>query len=163
MTIRSSSFYRIVFAKSLPDILTPARNSEGRFHHDGEPALYTSCTPEGARLALGYYARPEDPPRLIVKLNVTNANLFDLGDKAACSALSINYDDATVRWQNERAIGALATPWKISDVVRKSGADGMFFPSSSRPDLFHMVLFRWNFLGGAVVRTIGQPQPCDLS
>lgn len=161
MTAQSGSFYRIVFADNLQNLLAPVRNPEGRFHHNNQQALYTSCTPEGAHLALGYYAQPEDPPRLIVELNVNGADLFDLRDKAACGELSLNYDDATVRWQNERAAGGPATTWRISDAVRATGADGMYYPSSSRPDVFHMVLFRWNSLGGAVVQTTGPPLPCD--
>ena len=50
----------------------------------------------------------------------------------------------------------------VSDAVRASGADGMIYPSSTRAEISHMVLFRWNALGGAVVRTIGSPRSCQL-
>ncbi|MBV1867794.1 MAG: RES family NAD+ phosphorylase [Marinosulfonomonas sp.] len=160
MTPQIISVYRIIFEQHLPDVLAPVRSPEGRFHHDGEAALYSSCTPDGARLALGYYARANDAPRQIVELAITGAKLFDMRDAAACAALSITYSDATVRWQNERADDRLASPWRISDIVRRSGADGMYYPSSSQPEFFHLVLFRWNSLGGAKVRTVGQPRPC---
>lgn len=162
MTPLSGRFYRIVFADNLASVLDPVQNPEGRFHHGGQPALYTSATPQGARLALGYYARSDDPPRQIIELNVTNGNLFDLRDENACETLSIQRSDATVRWQKQRAAGQSASPWRVSDAVRVSGADGMIYPSSTRAGIFHMVLFRWNSLGGAVVRTIGSPRPCEL-
>lgn len=162
MKTQSGTFYRILFADNLHNVLTAVRNPEGRFHHQGQQALYTSCTPEGARLALGYYAQPDDRPRLIVELNVNGADLFDLRDETACAELSITYDDATVRWQNERSANEPATTWRVSDAVRASGADGMYYPSSSWPDVFHMVLFRWNSLAGAVVQTTGPPTHCDL-
>ena len=162
MNDQSGLFYRIVFADRLGDVLEPVRNPEGRFHHDGEPALYTSCTAAGARQALDYYARSDDPPRMIVELKVTGAKLFDLREPADRDTLSLNYDDALVRWQDERAAGRSATTWQVSNAVRASGADGMFYPSSTRPDVFHMVLFRWNSLGGAVVRVHGKPVPCEL-
>jgi RES domain-containing protein len=161
MTAQAGLFYRIVFSDSLADVLNPVRNPEGRFHNDGEPALYTSCTPEGARQALGYYARADDPPRSNVELEVTGAKLFDMRDRTARDALSLKYADASVRWQDERAAGLPATTWRISNAVRESGADGMYYPSSTKPDVFHMVLFRWNSFGGAEVRINGKPVPCE--
>ncbi|MGR3662917.1 MAG: RES family NAD+ phosphorylase [Paracoccaceae bacterium] len=163
MIAANKRFYRIVFEENLANVLAPVRNPEGRFHHGGQAALYTSATPEGARLALGYYAKPADPPRLIVELNVVDADLFDLRDANACAAHSISYSNATVRWQNERAEEKPATPWQISDIVRKTGADGMIYPSSTRAEVFHMVLFRWNEMGGAMVRQVGLPYACVLN
>jgi hypothetical protein len=119
MTTQSGSFYRIVFADNLHNVLAPVRNPEGRFHHHDQQALYTSCTPEGERAALGYYAKPDDAPRLIVELNVTGTDLFELRDASACAALSINCNDATVRWQNERAASKPASPWRIVTLYAK--------------------------------------------
>lgn len=158
----AETYYRIVFKQNLNNVMQSAQNPEGRFHHSGQPALYTSLTATGAQAALGYYAKADDPARLIVELAVSHANVFDLRDAGACTAFGITASDAIIRWQAERAAGQPATTWQISDTVRDTGADGMIYPSSSSSDIFHMVLFRWNNLGGAHVATMGTPQPCIL-
>lgn len=42
----SGTFFRIVTADRRNHVLAPAQCPEGRFHHDGQPALYLSPRPE---------------------------------------------------------------------------------------------------------------------
>lgn len=162
MNLVSGRFYRIVFKTDLSHLLRGAQSPEGRFHHSGQDALYMSLSSEGAKIALRYYQRDDDPPRLLVQMQVTDANLLDLNDKRIRQSLGISRADISVRWQDERKNGVPATPWRVSDAARETGADGIIYPSSTRRDLSHLVLFRWNALGGPEVRKNSVALPCFL-
>lgn len=54
----------------------------GRWHKNGQSALYLSGSPEGCRVALKVYLNPNDPPRGIFPLDVTNAKITDYGQAA---------------------------------------------------------------------------------
>jgi hypothetical protein len=113
------------------DPLRPAGAPEGRFHHSGQTALYTSLTVEGTVVAMQRYLRPDHPPRLVVPLTIRAARLADLRGKT----------EASVVWQDLRAKGASSPTWAFSDAARRDGAQGMLYSSRSRPDLTHLVLF----------------------
>ena len=68
LPVISGTFFRIVYAEHATDSLQGARSPEGRFHHDGEPALYMSSRPDWALKAVEAYLRPGDPPRVTVPL-----------------------------------------------------------------------------------------------
>lgn len=62
--------WRILFTREAGDPTQVARAPEGRFHHNGQTAIYTSLTPQGARIAIAAYIKAIDPPRLLVPLEV---------------------------------------------------------------------------------------------
>ncbi len=140
----SGTFYRIVFAEYAHSVLDGVIHPEGRFHHDGQPALYASPSPETAAVAIDIYLKPDDADRVIIPLRLTNARLADLRDPAVCDALGVDPLWASVPWADERAKGQPATSWRASDAVRQSGANGMIYASRREPSRWHVVLFSWN-------------------
>ncbi len=141
--------WRILFAGQAGATTAPAHHPEGRFHHDGQVALYASLSAGGAGVALRRYLRADDPPRIIVPLEVTLIRACDLRgteDQAA----------ASVVWQDDRAETGMPSPtWTCSDRARGAGAQGMLYASRSRPDLSHIVLFE---VSPATVRQVGAAQ-----
>jgi RES domain-containing protein len=126
--------WRILWADLADAPLAPARAPEGRFHHGGQRALYASLTAEGALVAIRRYVHHDDPPRVIIPLQVTADRITDLRQLPDPSR-------ASVVWQDDRASGAPAPTWALSDAARATGAQGMLYASRSRPDLTHLVLF----------------------
>lgn len=125
----AGTVWRAVFAGQDPCL--PVPSAEGRFHHSGQSALYTSLTPEGCVIAIRRYLRPSDPRRILVPLTVKIARVADLRGRS----------DASVVWQDDRAAGQIAPTWRFSDAARAMGAEAMLYSSRSRPDLSHLVLF----------------------
>lgn len=140
----TGTVYRVVFTDQ--DATAPVRSPEGRFHHSGQNAIYTSLTPEGCRVAIKRYLATDDTPRHIVPLHVSLDQLADLRGNPA----------ASIAWQDERARGEPASTWALSDQARQSGAQGMLYSSRSRPDLTHLVVFN---IEPAVVQLTGSPLP----
>lgn len=143
----SGRFYRIIFASDRDAPLRGALSPEGRFHHDGQPALYMSPSPQAAAFAIARYLRPNDPPRLLQPLHLEAAQLLDLRNPAVIRHLGLNGNEASVPWQPERQQGLPATPWRASDAARAAGADGILYAARSEPSRWHIVLFRWNGTG----------------
>jgi hypothetical protein len=129
------------------DPLRPASAPEGRFHHAGQIALYTSLTVEGTVVAMKRYLRPDDTPRQVVPLTIQATRLADLR----------GLPDASVIWQDIRAGGAASPTWALSDQARDRGAQGMLYSSRSRPELTHLVLFDLTVVV-AVGRPVALPQ-----
>ena len=159
----SGRFFRIVPAARVDLILDGATAPEGRFHHDGQAALYLSPTPEAAGHAIAPYLGPYDPPRVVVPLRIRGARLADLRDPATCAALGLTGAEAAVPWLPERAAGLAATTWRASDAVRAAGYDGMIYTARSAPARWHVVLFRWNQPGAAQVGRDGPPHPYPVN
>lgn len=113
------------------DALAPVQNPEGRFHHSGQPAVYTSLTELGCATAIARYLTPKDGPREIACLQITAGRIHDLRHEPA----------ARMVWQDLRASGAASPTWGFSDAARAEGAQGMLYASRSQPDLTHLVLF----------------------
>ncbi|WP_342076770.1 RES family NAD+ phosphorylase [Yoonia sp. SS1-5] len=153
----SDMFYRIAFAGLADGVLNGAIHPEGRFHHDGQPALYASPSPQSAAVAIDIYLRADDPPRVLVALDIRSDRIIDLRDDATTRRLGIDPAWPSCPWADQRARGEPATSWKVSDAVRGSGADGMIYASRSVPSRWHLVLFRWNRGDGAQVRQHGAP------
>ena len=154
------TFYRMKALSDAGDVLGPARAPEGRFHRDGQRALYLSATPEGCRIATARYTTATTPPRAIFPLRVTGATVVDLRDRAATDALGIDTTHRAVEWQSLRARGLPSPTWDIADRVRALGLDGMLYASRSQPDLTHLTLFRWNEPGThATVTRTDSPLP----
>ncbi len=153
----TTNLYRIAFARYADAVLDGVVHPEGRFHHSGQPALYASPTQEGAAIAINIYLRPDDPPRVLIQLQLTGARLADLRDPDTCDTLGIDPAWPSVPWAEERAKGQPATSWKASDAVRASGTDGMIYASRRAPERWHVVLFAWNKPGTAQIRVAAEP------
>lgn len=151
----SGTFYRILFEADQHLVLTGAKSSEGRFHHSGLPALYLSPRADWAAKAIDTYRRPGDPRRLAVPLHVEQAKIVDLRNADHCANLSIQRLDAAIPWRPQRQRGQRADSWRPADIVRSSDADGMIYTARSAPDRWHLVLFRWNVLGGPEITVAG--------
>ncbi len=130
----SGIVWRIMFADQLAKACEPVGSPIGRFHHDSQIALYTSCTEEGASVAIKRYVKPEDPDRIIVPLQVDAKCIYDIRNTDDSSS-------ASVVWQDCVENGEPAPTWRYSDAARSAGAQGMLYASRSRPDLSHLVLF----------------------
>jgi RES domain-containing protein len=120
----SARVWRLVLPGQDP--FAPVRAPEGRFHHSGQWAIYTSLTPEGCHVAVARYGT--DVPRDLVALEVTLAACADERGNPA----------ASVVWQDGPRP---ALPWRFSDAARAAGAEGMLYSSRSRSELTHLVLF----------------------
>lgn len=125
----AGTVWRMTFAGR--NALVPVTSPEGRFHHSGQNAIYTSLTPEGTAIAIRRYVMPNDPPRVIQPLLVDATRVVDLRGNR----------DASVIWQDQRATGSPAPTWEFSDAARIKGAQAMLYSSRSRPDLSHLVVF----------------------
>ncbi len=124
----SGGVWRAVFAGADP--LASVSAPEGRFHHDGQRAIYASLSPEGCRVAIKRYLRPDDPPRLIHPLRLDAARVIDLSGAP----------DLSIVWQDLRPQGPSPT-WATSDRLRAEGWQAMLYASRTRPELTHIVIF----------------------
>lgn len=158
--MHDGSFHRILFEADRQRCLERVPSGQGRFHHDGQPALYMSPHPDWAWLAVAPYVRDGDPPRIAVPLALTGAALADLRDPAACRALGVDPADAAADWRGQLGRGERPVSWRASDAVRDAGADGMIYPSRTAPERWHIVLFRWNHAGGP--RLVRRASPIGL-
>ena len=151
----SDRFWRIVFAEHADTLLAGARHPEGRFHHEGQPVLYLSPTPQAAGFAIDAYLSADNRPRQLIPLDIRGARVCDLRDRATCAALGIDPVWPSAPWLPERAQGLPATSWRASDAVRAAGSDGMIYASRTQPSRWHLVLFRWNERVGPKVEKAG--------
>lgn len=130
----SGIVWRILFSDRAVQACHPVSSPIGRFHHSGQTALYTSCTQEGAGIAIKRYVSAGDPTRVIVPLQINADRIYSVRDSDLSS-------QASMVWQGHVERGARAPTWAFSDAARQVGAQGMFYASRSRPDLTHLVLF----------------------
>ncbi len=154
----SGRLWRILFADRQTEALGAARHPEGRFHHDGQRALYASPTTEAAAVAIDSYYRPDDPPRVIVPLWLEGARLLNFRASATSTDLGLSGDEPTVNWRVDRAAGQPARSWLASDAARAAGADGIIYYSRKAAPLWHVALLRWND-GKVSLRNDGPAQP----
>ena len=141
--------WRLIDAAAVDRATRPVPSPEGRFHHDGQPAIYTSLTPEGCGIAIRAYLRADALSRMLVPLTIAAERLVDL--RGAGLAPSIV-------WQDIRASGAPSPTWALSDMARARGAQGLLYRSRSRRDLVHLVLF-----DPAAIRDAGPAQAWSAS
>ena len=134
LTPFTGTVWRIMFADQKQRACEIVSSPVGRFHHSEQVALYASCTEEGAGVAIKRYLKPDDPARIIVPLEINANNIYDIRK-------SDNARQASVVWQDCVARGEPAPTWSYSDTARDAGAQGMLYPSRSRPELTHLVLF----------------------
>lgn len=134
LTAFSGIVWRIMFADQFEKTCEPVDSPIGRFHHSEQVALYTSCTEEGAGVAIKRYLKSGDPERIIVPLLVNADRIYDIRKTDLSSR-------ASIVWQGCVEKGESAPTWYFSDTARKAEAQGMLYASRSRPDLTHLVLF----------------------
>ena len=159
MIALSAPFWRIVFTSDAPNVLAGSLMPEGRFHHDGQQALYLSPDPIWAGHAVKAYVKTDDRPRVIVPVSVQADAVADLRDTATLDSLRLRGHEAAVPFLPERAAGRVATSWRASDAAREAGAQGMIFPARRDPSRWHLVLFSWNEPGGATAALQGSAEP----
>lgn len=158
----SGRFYRTVAADRIAEVLDPpAPTSAGRYHRLGQPALYTSPTPQWAILATARYMREDGRRRVVVPLEITGARVIDQRDEAACLALGIDRDRSNLPWRLALAEGREPPSWHSADIARATGADGIIDRSRQAAGGWHLNLFRWNALGAPRVEISGDPIPVD--
>ena len=143
MTLWRGQVWRLTFADRDP--LAPVTAPVGRFHHDGQTAIYTSLTPAGCGVAIRRYLRPDDGPRVLHPLRVDARNISDMRNTT---------DPTSIVWQDIHAAGSPAPTWLISDRARDRGAQGLLYRSRTRPQLVHLALF-----APAVLTLDGPPVP----
>jgi len=141
--------WRIMFADLSGQACEPVSSAFGRFHHSEQVALYTSCTEEGASVAIKRYLQSDDPERIIVPLQVNSDRIYDIRKTDFSNSASIVWQDCVER-------GESAPTWYFSDSARKAGAQGMLYASRSRPDLTHLVLFD---VSTGIVKQAGVSKP----
>lgn len=128
------SVFRIMYAHQKSRVCEPVSSPFGRFHYDAQFALYTSCTEEGAKVAMQRYLHEDDPDRIIVSLEINADRVYDIRKTNDAGS-------ASVVWQDIVARGERSPTWEYSDAAREAGAQGMLYSSRSRPELAHLVLF----------------------
>ena len=134
LTSFTGTVWRIMFAEHKQRACEPVSSPIGRFHHSEQVALYTSCTQEGAGIAIKRYLKSDDPARVIVPLQINAQRVYDIR-KTDFSR------QASVVWQECVAKGEPAPTWVYSDKAREAGAQGLLYASRTRPDLTHLALF----------------------
>jgi len=142
----TGTVWRIMFADRKQLACEAVSSPIGRFHHSEQIALYTSCTEEGASVAIKRYLRSDDPARIIVPLLINTEKVYDIRKTKFSS-------QASVVWQEYVAKGESAPTWEYSDTAREAGAQAMLYASRSRPDLTHLVLFD---VSGDIVEQAGE-------
>lgn len=155
LTKIDATFYRMIFVAWADQVLAPARAPEGRFHYDGQKAMYLSVTPEGCDIATQRYRKSNDAERVVCPLHVKSKRIVDLRDPEAVSFFGVDVTHRAAEWQPIRATGARSPTWGISDHVRQCGLDGMLYASRSNPSLTHLTLFQWNSSSGTTIKTTG--------
>lgn len=149
-------YYRIVPQARSAYVLDPAISPEGRFHHGNQPTLYVSPRPEWAEHAIKRYVLADDPPRVACELEIPGAKVLDLRDQEQCATWGADASLAAIPWMPERARGLAASTWRISDLARDNGADGMIYTARSEPNRWHLVLFNWH-IARVTGRTLRYP------
>ncbi len=160
----SGRFYRAILTDRVEAVLAPpGPASAGRYHRFGQAALYLTCDPDWARIAVSGYMREDGLPRVILPLEVSEAHVVDQRDAAACDALGIDREHSNANWR--AALAAMCAPpsWHNADAARACGADGIIDRSRHIPGGWHVTLFRWNAPGAPMVSVAGDPIPAILS
>lgn len=134
-----------MYAHQKSQVCKPVSSPVGRFHHDAQLALYTSCSEEGAKVAIQRYLHTGDPDRIIVSLEINADRIFDLRKTSHSKS-------ASIVWQDKFERGERSPTWKYSDAAREAGAQGMLYSSRSRPELTHLVLFEFS---ADIVKQVG--------
>lgn len=150
-------YWRSAFIGEENRLLEPAGAPIGRWHHNGQRALYLSETPEGCRVATKVYRHDDDPQRGIFPIEITDAAVIDLRTEDARIAFNAPLEAVHANWAKLNARSEPSPTWRIGDNIRAIGAHGILTPSRSRPDLTHLTLFAWNAPGEPLAKRVGGP------
>lgn len=151
-------FFRAISIDRIDDVLAPpSARSAGRYHRPGQPALYMSPSADWARIATSGYFREDGIRRVIVRLEVNNANVLDQRDEHACASLGIDRENSNRSWRDALRCGTEPASWANADAARAVGADGIVDRSRHIRDGWHVALFHWNMPGAPEVAVVGEP------
>jgi RES domain-containing protein len=152
-------FYRAIKAEFVDRILDPPPpNGSGRYHAPGQPALYMTVDPSWARFVADFNSDLDGARRVVLALEVDEALVFDQRDEQACIALGIDPRLSSALWRPLSLDGGRLPSWDNADAARSIGAEGIIDPSREILGGWHVVLFRWNELGGPSVRIVQEWQ-----
>ena len=151
------TFYRAIDPRFHEYAIAGSR-AAGRYSRPDEPTLYLSASVDGVEAAMIAHASGRASTLQIVSIEVEASAIFDLRDSAAAARLGIDIADAVAPWQEVAASGGVPRSWKVRDQLVAAGANGLIDPSRKRPELWHLVLFRWNEPGAPLVRVVGVQQ-----
>ena len=143
-------FWRAVFEGDEDHLIKPARGRCGRWHYDGQPAIYCSDVPDGCRVSINSFATAEDPKWIIYPVDVQADRIVDLREPEARKVFNTDLPSIHAFWNDYLARGETSPTWILSDRLRDAGAQGILAPSRSRPELTHLTLFDWNTENGAL-------------
>ena len=160
----SGRFWRAIAVERENQVLDPTGpHSAGRYHRPGEPAFYMTSEADWAVIAIGRYLLADEIERVVVPLELDQAQMFDQHDKAACFALGVDRDASQVRWNDELAAGREPPSWRASGAARAAGYDGIIDRSRGIAGGWHACLFRWNAPNMPQVRVVGAAVACDYA
>lgn len=118
-----------VSSRDIPN--APAKAPEGRFHHSGQVATYTSLSADGAHVAIQRYLK-DGIERGLVSMHLQAEYFADFRNDAG----------ASIVWQELRSCSIPSPTWTFSDAARQAGAQAMLYSLRSRPELAHAVVFQ---------------------
>lgn len=146
-------FFRAVDPAHRAQALRGSR-SAGRYSRPDEPTLYLSSSVDGVAAAMVAHRDARAAELEVVAVEVVASGIVDLRDAAALEGFEVDAADAAAPWQGVVAAGGEPPSWRVRDALVEAGAMGLIDPSRQRPGLWHLVLFRWNEMGGATVRIL---------
>ncbi|WIB00378.1 MULTISPECIES: RES family NAD+ phosphorylase [unclassified Curtobacterium] len=145
------TFYRAIDPRFTQFAIAGSRTA-GRYSRADEPTLYLSSSVEGVDAALIAHRDARASALEIIELDVEAAGIVDLRDPNALERIGIDLADAMAPWQHLADAGGTPASWSVRDRLIEVGATGLIDPSRKRPDLWHLVLFRWNEPNAPTVR-----------
>lgn len=160
----AGQFYRAVLSENARAVLAaPGLQSAGRYHRQGQSALYVSPRPEWSVIAVSGYMREDGLPRVLIPLRVMGARVVDQRDKARCLQMGIIPELSNRPWRPALQQGQTPDAWENADRARALGADGIIDCSRMIPGGWHLCLFRWNTENAPCVAVCGKPITITLS
>jgi len=138
------------------------RNSQNRpaarYNRLAQEALYLSVNESSARVAMEKYVKEISSPLVLVEYEVELCQLVDLRHANSQKLRA----QASLDWQTAAENGSEPSSWRVSDKLRKNNEIGLIDPSRKNPNMWHIVLFRWNEVGAPAVKVVGKPKPVSL-
>ena len=148
-------FYRSIRPELAAHVLDPPLPHHfGRYHAPGQPALYISPQRDWAAYAGEFNSAADGAARIVIALDVQPAFVFDQHDEAVCAALGIDREHSNASWRKSLQASRRPPSWDNANAVRAINADGIIDRSRQIAGGWHVVLFRWNGLGGPQITVV---------
>ena len=147
----SGTFYRAV-DPAHRDVALAGSRSAGRYSPPGVPTLYLSASRAGVAAAMIAHTDARSPTLDVLEFHVLADRIVDLRAHEALRSIGIDPAAAAADWQETVAAGVSPPSWRIREALEQRGAHGLIDPSRRRPELWHLVLFRWNVADAPSVR-----------